>query len=109
MKKSLLEIVGDIEIEAEGIIANAQERVEEELAEIKTLVAREQAVIQERATQTSTSIINEHIRAAEEDATRIREDAKRIVVSIQIGAKKNRERALLKARTLFNTLYGTSL
>lgn len=109
MKKSLLEIVGDIEIEADSIIAHAQGRAEEELAEIKATVQHEAAAIQQRATQTSAVIVHEHIRAAEAEAARITEDAKRIVVTIQNGAKKNRERALIKARALFNSLYGTSL
>lgn len=109
MKKSLLDIVGEIEIEADDILQNAQERAKEELAEIKASVANEQVAIQERAAQTSASIINEHVRSAEEEATQITEDAKRVVATIHQNAAKNRERALLKAKTLFNTLYGTSL
>lgn len=109
MKKSLLDIVGEIEIEADDILKNAQERAEEELAEIKAAAQHEQMAVQEHAAQKSRSIIDEHVRAAEEEAARITEDAKRIVVTVQRSAKQNRERALLKARTLFNTLYGTSL
>lgn len=109
MKKSLLEIVGEIEIEADGILTHAQERAEEEFAEIRATVANEKATIQKRATQTSASIIHEHVRLAEEEATQITEDAKRVAVRIHDNAAKNRERALLKARALFNTLYGTSL
>ncbi len=109
MKKTLLDSVRDIEVQAASIVQQAQHQVDDEMAMIQHNAAAERDAREKRATLQARSIIDESVRAAHIEASRILEDAKRIANKVHDIADMNRDRTLAKAKELLGKDYGIFL
>lgn len=109
MKKTLLDSVQDIEQEASTLVKQAQERAEQEVITIRQNAMQERELVQQRAAQTSQSIIEEHLKSARAEAIHIKEESKHIVSKIHTFAQGNRERAIKKVKELCKEEYDISL
>lgn len=109
MKKTLLNEVQDIERDASAVVAQAKERVADELVAIRRHKEATELSIREKAEKTSKAIITERVRASQEEAHEIVAQSQSIASQIHGTAENNRSRAIEKATMLFNEEYGTKL
>ncbi|OGY31194.1 MAG: hypothetical protein A3C02_04120 [Candidatus Andersenbacteria bacterium RIFCSPHIGHO2_02_FULL_45_11] len=109
MKKTLLDSVREVEKEAAHLLQRAKEAADEEIAEIRKKADLERSAVEERAAQTTLNVIDERVRMAEEEANRIRENASKAVNEIHIVARRNRDKAIAKAKEFLRSEYGISL
>jgi len=109
MKKTLLNEIQDLEKQAETLVSDAKEQVALKIADIRQHTEHARLGIQEKATQTSRSIIDEHMRAAKLEASEIANQSKFIVSQVQVAAQNNRARTLETAQSFFEKEYGISL
>ena len=109
MQQSLLTKVEQIEQEAAALIQQAKDAAAENLTDLKSQIQSSRKAIEEKAEETSRSIVEEHTKEAEKEAHKIAQHSKNVVEKIHETAQQNREMAIAKAKELCNSEYGTDL